>query len=125
MKLIRHDPSPAPALNQFVVGVARPRVLVGREESGELRLIVATFESSGHNTPHTHSFDQVLYTLSGEGFVTTGEKRIVVKTGDVAVIPAGERHWHGAINEQSLVQLSVGVPGTSDFDGRPFAATEE
>jgi quercetin dioxygenase-like cupin family protein len=124
MRVIRDDTEPPPALQQFVEGVARPRVLVGPEESDEVRVIVASFEPGGHNTRHTHSFDQVLYTISGAGFVATDEDRVVVRPGDVVVIPAGEHHWHGATDDSPLVQLAVGVPGESDFDGQAFSATE-
>jgi quercetin dioxygenase-like cupin family protein len=124
MRLIRHDPKPSPALDRFVEGIARPRVIVGPDESDELRVIVAAFEPGGHNTRHTHSFDQVLYTISGEGFVATDDDRIVVDPGDAVVIPAAQPYWHGATDSSPLVQLSAGIPGTSDFDGEAFTATQ-
>lgn len=124
MIVVRHDPTEPPPLDRFVVGVARPRVVVGPQDSHELRVILASFEPGGHNTRHTHSFDQMLYTISGEGFIATDHERIVVGPGDVVVIPAGEPHWHGATDDSALEQLSVGVPGTSDFDGEAFGATE-
>jgi quercetin dioxygenase-like cupin family protein len=124
MQLIPHDPTEAPALEQFATGVARPRVVVGPDETSELRVLSVSFEPGGHNHPHTHTFDQVLYTLEGTGFVATETERLVVGVGDIVVIPAGERHWHGATDDGSLRQLAIGVPGQSDFDGQAFGATE-
>lgn len=50
--------------------------------------------------------------------------RLIVGPGDAVVIPAGEPHWHGATDSSSLVQLSAGIPGTSDFGGEAYAATK-
>jgi quercetin dioxygenase-like cupin family protein len=104
--------------------VARPRTVVGPDESRELLVIIASFEPGGHNKRHTHSFDQVLYTIAGEGFVATDDDRVIVRPDDVVIIPAGENHWHGVTDASSLVQLAAGVPGTSDFDSRPYTATQ-
>jgi len=124
MHVVRRNPAEPPALEEFVTGVARPLLLVGAAESDEVRVIVASFEPGAHNHPHTHTFDQVLYTLEGVGFVETEDERVVVEAGDTVVVPAGVRHWHGAVDDARLRQLSIGVPGTSDFDGRSYGATE-
>jgi quercetin dioxygenase-like cupin family protein len=92
MRVIRCDRTQSAGADEFVQGVARPRVVVGPQESEELRVTIISFEPSGHNVRHTHSFDQVPHTIQGAGFVATDDERQVVNPGDVAVIPAGEPH---------------------------------
>lgn len=46
---------------------------------------------------HEHPAEQILYVLEGECRVATAtaaEARL--RAGDLARLPAGERHWHGA-----------------------------
>ena len=54
-------------LKEFVEGVVRPRTLVGAAESGELRVVFATFEAGARNLWHTHGFDQGLLITDGDG----------------------------------------------------------
>ncbi len=111
-------------LNEFVEGVVRPRTLVGPDESGELRVVFATFEPGARNLWHTHAFDQGLLITEGVGIIATEAEERQVRPGDFVLIPAGERHWHGAISDSPMAHLAVGIPGATDFDGAPYTATE-
>ena len=82
------------------------------------------FENGGRNVRHTHSFDQVLYVVDGEGVVATDDEERRIRPGDLVVIPAGEPHSHGAADGASTTHLAIGVPGTSEFDGGAFGSTE-
>lgn len=111
-------------LDSFVEGVVRPRSLVGSDESRELRVILARFEAGGRNLPHTHSFDQALLITDGQGILATDEEEHRVAAGDFVLVPAGERHWHGATDSTEMTHLAFGIPGTSDFDGIAYTGTE-
>ena len=123
MLTTRTTPGDTP-LDDFVEGVVRPRTLVGPGESRELRVVFATFEPGARNLWHTHSFDQGLLITEGVGIIATEDEEREVRPGDFVLIPAGERHWHGASSSASMAHLAVGIPGTTDFDGATYAATE-
>jgi quercetin dioxygenase-like cupin family protein len=122
MELIPADDAPIP-LNESaaVSGVVRLRRLVGRAQTDELDAYLVRFEAGGRNLLHTHSFDQVLYILEGEGIVATVGERLRVRPGDVVVVPAGEEHWHGATDDLAMTHLALGAPGTTDVvDGERY-----
>lgn len=125
MQIIRHDPSEPPVNSAPVVsGTVRLRPLVGAEQSEQLRVFFVRFEPGGRNLPHTHSFDQVLYIVEGEGILATETEEQRVRPGDVVVVPAGEQHWHGAAADTAMAHLALGVPGTTDVGGQPYGQTE-
>ena len=111
-------------LEHFVHGVVRPRTLVGTDESSELRVVFVTFEPGARNLWHTHGFDQGLLITDGAGIIATEGEQREVRAGDFVLITAGERHWHGAAPDEPMAHLAVGIPGTTDFDGAAYTATE-
>ncbi len=111
-------------LQQFVEGVVRPQTLIGAEETAQLRVMYAQFEAGGRNLWHTHGFDQALFITEGEGIVATDDEERRVTTGDLVLVPAGERHWHGATRTRAMSHLAFGIPGASDFDGVAYAVTQ-
>lgn len=113
-----------PPLDSFVEGVVRPHSLVTAEHSSELRVLLARFEVGARNLPHTHSFDQALFITVGEGILANDDEEHHVSAGDFILIPAGERHWHGATATSAMTHLAFGVPGSSDFDGVAYQETE-
>jgi quercetin dioxygenase-like cupin family protein len=47
----------------------------------------------------------------GEGYVQMeGEDAQLIKAGDVVVIPAGTKHWHGATHNSQFTHISVSGP---------------
>lgn len=55
---------------------------------------------------------QILLVTGGEGWYQEwGKKPQPLKTGDVVVIPANVKHWHGAKKDSWFTHLSVEVPG--------------
>lgn len=125
MRIVRHDPSPPPVNTAPVVsGTVRLRELVGADQTNEQRVFLVQFEPGGRNLLHTHSFDQVLYILEGEGIVATETEEQRVRPGDVIVIPAGELHWHGATADTAMAHLAFGVPGATVVGGQPYDPAE-
>jgi len=65
------------------------------------------FRDGARNRLHVHSTDQVLVITAGEGIVATESERHEVSAGDVAFIPAGTPHWHGAQAGHDLTHWSI------------------
>jgi quercetin dioxygenase-like cupin family protein len=84
------------------------RSLTRPEDNGNLTSTIVQFGVGARTRMHTHTMDQLLYIVSGIGKVGSADGERVVATGDVAIIPAGEPHWHGAGDTGSpMVHLMV------------------
>ena len=75
-----------------------------------------TFEPGCRNHWHIHEAlkggGQILLCTAGEGWYQAwGEPAQKLHPGDVVVIPAGVKHWHGAARDSWFVDLAVEVPG--------------
>ena len=66
------------------------------------------FEPDARTAWHTHPLGQTLYVIFGVGRVQTkcGPIR-EIKAGDVAWIPPGEKHWHGAGPATMMAHLGI------------------
>lgn len=70
-----------------------------------------TFEKGCINKWHIHDHVQVLMGVMGEGYCQKeGEDAQLMKVGDIVVIPAGVKHWHGATHESQFTHISVSGP---------------
>ena len=75
-----------------------------------------TFEPGCRNNWHIHRATagggQILLCTSGRGWYQEWEKPAQeLHPGDVVVIPANVKHWHGAAKDSWFVHLAVEVPG--------------
>lgn len=75
-----------------------------------------TFEPGCRNHWHIHHASkgggQILLCTSGRGWYQEwGKPARELHEGDVVVIPAGIKHWHGAAKDKWFVHLAVEVPG--------------
>ncbi len=75
-----------------------------------------TFEPGCRNNWHIHRATkgggQILLCTAGTGWYQEwGKPAQALKAGDVVVIPAGVKHWHGATKDRWFAHLSVEVPG--------------
>ena len=87
-------------------GRAETQTVIGGE-ARDLRLTEVTFRDGARNKLHTHTTDQILVVTSGEGIVATEHEERDLHAGDVAYIPAGERHWHGAKPGRDMTHLAI------------------
>ena len=92
--------------DDIFVGDVDSQAVIG-DEARDLRLTEHTFRSGARNKLHTHTTDQILIVTAGEGIVATEHEERDVRAGDIAYIPAGERHWHGAKPGRDMTHLAV------------------
>ena len=75
-----------------------------------------TFEPGCRNNWHIHHASekggQILLCTAGRGWYQEwGKPAREMRAGDVVVIPANVKHWHGAAKDSWFVHLAVEVPG--------------
>lgn len=68
-------------------------------ESKENVVNVVNFGKGVRNKFHTHDREQILIVTAGRGVVATESEERTVTVGDIVLIPAGEKHWHGSVGE--------------------------
>lgn len=69
-----------------------------------------TFEPGCRNSWHRHPGGQILLVTGGRGYYQEwGQAARELHPGDVARIPAGVKHWHGAAPDSWFSHLSVEV----------------
>ncbi len=76
-------------------------------ESREFRVNVVNFGKGVRNKFHVHDSEQVLIVTAGRGIIATETEQEVITAGDVVLIPAGEKHWHGAIEESEFSHIYI------------------
>jgi len=93
-------------------GDVRCAEVVDGSAASDLRIYDVTFPPGGRTPMHSHSVDQVLYIVSGHGFVQTeGRDARSVRAGDLVIVTAGERHAHGATATTEMCHLAVMTEG--------------
>jgi quercetin dioxygenase-like cupin family protein len=76
-------------------------------DSKEFNVAVVNFGQGVRNKFHTHDSEQILIVTSGKGFIVTEMEKKVINVGDVVIIPAGEKHWHGATGDSEFSHIFV------------------
>lgn len=75
------------------------------------------FEPGGRTYWHQHEVAQVLHVTQGEGRLQMADGAgVPLRPGDVAHIPAGEVHWHGATPGTLMLHVAVSVGRTEWMD---------
>lgn len=70
-----------------------------------------TFDKGCINKWHIHDHVQVLMGTMGKGYAQMeGQDAQTINPGDVVVIPAGTKHWHGASKDSQFTHISVSGP---------------
>lgn len=94
-------------------GPVTRQTLVTPEMSKDYSLGLINFAAGARNKFHRHSHDQVLFVTYGTGIVATEEGAIQVHQGELILIPAGEKHWHGATPSSAFSHISLTTPGST------------
>jgi 4-carboxymuconolactone decarboxylase len=67
-----------------------------------------SFDAGARTAWHSHPLGQTLIVTDGVGWVQTDGSPIVeLRVGDVAVVPPGVRHWHGASASRAMTHVAV------------------
>ncbi len=101
------DRSDAPI---FYGGKVTGQTIVGGGMSKNFNFNQVKFAAGAKNHFHTHTSDQILFVTGGTGYVATESERIEITEGDAALIPAGEKHWHGATDTSDFSHISLTAP---------------
>ena len=107
--------SPNDAYAQYFIGQSYLNPLTEPKDSSVF-LANVTFEPGCRNNWHVHLADedggQILLCTDGRGWYQEwGKAARELNPGDVVIIPAGVKHWHGAAKDSWFAHLAVEVPG--------------
>ena len=90
--------------------------LVAAPEELDIEFQAVFFAAHSRTRPHIHERDQILYVIEGQAIVATDTGKRIVSAGEVAAIPAGVWHWHGATADAPMCHISIKGAGPSHFD---------
>ena len=101
--------------SQYFIGNSYLNPLAKPGESAVF-LANVTFEPGCRNNWHIHHATkgggQILICVDGQGFYQEeNSKPRKLNPGDVVVIPANVKHWHGATKDSWFSHIAVEVPG--------------
>lgn len=81
-----------------------------------------TFEPGARTAWHTHPLGQTLIVTQGRGWLQAwGEEAQELNAGDIAWIPPGVKHWHGASSETAMIHIAI----AESVDGSPVTWMEK
>jgi quercetin dioxygenase-like cupin family protein len=81
-------------------------------DSKEFNLNMVNFGQGVRNKFHSHDSEQILIVISGKGIIATETEKAVISAGQVVIIPAGEKHWHGATEDSEFSHIYVSKLGS-------------
>lgn len=109
MKVVRPSEVPERDVDfnrALFTGPATSQAMVSNREA-QFSVAYIHFPDGVRNKFHTHSNDQVLIVTEGRGMVATEDREEALAVGDVAFIPAGEKHRHGAVPRSKMTHVSI------------------
>jgi len=93
---------------KFFTGTAKVEQLFPANAPSRVSAGIVTFAPGARSAWHTHPLGQVLIITAGTGRVQMDGGPIqVVHTGDVVIIPAHVKHWHGAAPDSSMSHIAI------------------
>jgi quercetin dioxygenase-like cupin family protein len=107
MKIVKMDSIPKEVfINPIFTGreVTRQVLL---PESKEYEVNIINFGKGVRNKFHAHECEQILIVTAGKGIIATEKEKKVVTVGDIVLIPAGEKHWHGSGGDSDFSHIFV------------------
>ena len=93
---------------KFFTGSAKVEQLFPVNAPSRVSGGIVTFAPGARSAWHTHPLGQVLIITAGTGRVQMDGGPIqVVHAGDVVIIPAHVKHWHGAAPDSSMSHIAI------------------
>ncbi len=100
---------------EYFTGTVRVDPLFPVADPARVSAALVTFEPGARAAWHTHPLGQKLIVTAGCGRAQTwGGPIREIRPGDVVVIPAGEKHWHGAAPTTAMTHIAI----QESLDGR-------
>ena len=114
MELIRpSEVAPQGDSNPLFLGSVTRQVLVGSSNSKDYTMALINFAPGARNKFHRHTHDQVLIVTHGVGIVATDDRQMEVHEGELILVTAGEKHWHGATPASAFSHISLTAAGST------------
>ncbi len=109
MKVVTMRDVPAvPATGALFTGTPVSRQTIFQPDDGRsFNFAIVNFSAGSRNKFHAHTSDQILLVTEGTGTVATDDGEQTVTAGDVILIPAGEKHWHGAPGATPMSHITI------------------
>jgi quercetin dioxygenase-like cupin family protein len=76
-------------------------------ESHDFTANIVNFGKGVRNKFHAHDNEQILIVTHGRGIVATESEERIVTEGDIILIPAGEKHRHGATKDSEFSHIFI------------------
>jgi quercetin dioxygenase-like cupin family protein len=110
------------ALEHWRDGVAT-RMLVSAENGAAQLCVFEQWIAPGTGAPaHFHPVEEILTVLAGEAEIWIEDRRLTVKAGQSAIVPAGKRH---GFRNSGATELHIhAILAAPIFEATPDGATE-
>ena len=107
---------PNVAYAKYFSGQSYLQSIVAPDDMVDVNISSVSFEPACRNNWHIHHNGyQILIVTAGQGWYQEAGKPVrLLQSGDVVVIKAGVKHWHGATQNSWFTHLAV-TKGTSKW----------
>lgn len=115
------DKPSAPGPADYFTGRVRLDAPFQAEAPARVGGATVSFEPGARTAWHTHPLGQTLIVTGGLGWLQEWDRPAQpLRPGDIAWIPPGIKHWHGAHREVAMTHLAI----AESLDGSPVAWLE-
>ena len=123
MKIIRSGSLPSVrGPEAWFAGAVRIDAPFQATEPASVGGATVTFEPGARTAWHTHPLGQTLIVTQGRGWLQEwGKAAEVLNQGDIAWIPPGVKHWHGASAQTAMTHIAI----AESVNGSPVAWLEK
>ena len=123
MKIIRSGSLPSVrGPEAWFTGTVRIDAPFQATEPAKVGGATVTFEPGARTAWHTHPLGQTLIVTQGRGWLQEWDKEAEsLNQGDIAWIPPGVKHWHGACAQTAMTHIAI----AEAVDGSPVAWLEK
>ncbi|MDU1026790.1 MAG: cupin domain-containing protein [Leclercia adecarboxylata] len=109
MKIIRSGSLPSVrGPEAWFTGTVRIDAPFQATEPAKVGGATVTFEPGARTAWHTHPLGQTLIVTQGRGWLQEwGKAPEALNQGDIAWIPPGVKHWHGACAQTAMTHIAI------------------
>ena len=84
--------------------------------SGDGATLAWTRLEPGHEPrPHSHSYEQIVYIISGRVRFTVGDQSAEIGPGGMLVVPPNVEHYAETIGDEPALDLSIFTPRRDEY----------